>query len=111
MIFVSARHAVERFLNAQRAEAHPIMDTVALIKELAASQFGGSPDAIDVDAPVNQLGIDSLGFLEFLFELEDKLGFPIPQDAVANVKTLRELASVIDGLGAPRPDTSTPSAA
>jgi acyl carrier protein len=74
------------------------MDTLPRIKELAAKQFGGEPDAIDENAPIDQLGIDSLGFLEFLFELEDKFGFPIPQESVANVKTLAELAAVIDGL-------------
>jgi acyl carrier protein len=74
------------------------MDTLATIKELAAKQFGGEADAIDENAPVDQLGIDSLGFLEFLFELEDKLAFPIPQESVSNVRTLRELANVIDGL-------------
>jgi len=74
------------------------MDTLQKIKELAATQFGGDAATIDVDAKVNTLGIDSLGFLEFLFELEDKLGFPIPQDAVAKVTTLRELATAIDGI-------------
>jgi acyl carrier protein len=74
------------------------MDTLATIRELAAKQFGREPDAVDPDAPVDQLGIDSLGFLEFLFELEDKLAFPIPQESVSKVRTLRELATVIDGL-------------
>ncbi len=74
------------------------MDTLHIIKELAAQQFGGEPDAIDDAAPVDQLGIDSLGFLEFLFELEDKLSVSIPQESVANVRTLRELATVIDAL-------------
>jgi acyl carrier protein len=74
------------------------VDTVSSIKELAAKQFGGDANAIDIDAPVDQLGIDSLGFLEFLFELEDKLGISIPQESVANVKTLRELAAVVDQL-------------
>ena len=83
------------------------MNTLSQIKELAATQFGGEPDAIDADAPVDQLGIDSLGFLEFLFELEDKFGMPIPQESVVNVKTLRELASVIDELVAAKPATPT----
>ena len=74
------------------------MDTLVVIKELAAKQFGGDPDSVDADAPVDQLGIDSLGFLEFLFELEDRFGFPIPQDAVAGVRTLRDLGAVIDSL-------------
>jgi acyl carrier protein len=76
------------------------MDTLQTIKELAAKQFGGDIDAIDADAPVDKLGIDSLGFLEFLFELEDKLGVSIPQESVANVRTLRELATAIDAIAA-----------
>lgn len=78
------------------------VNTILTIKELAAKQFGGDAGAIDEDAPVDQLGIDSLGFLEFLFELEDKLGISIPQESVTGVRTLRELASVIDGLTAAR---------
>jgi len=74
------------------------MDTITRIKTLAAEQFGGDAESIDVDKPVDQLGIDSLGFLEFLFELEDRVAISIPTDAVAQVKTLRELATVIDGL-------------
>lgn len=74
------------------------MDTMKVIKELAAKQFGGEAESVDVNAPVAELGIDSLGFLEFLFELEDKLAISIPQDSVVGVKTLAELATVIDGL-------------
>lgn len=82
------------------------MDTLSSITEVAAKQFGGDAQTIDPDATVDQLGIDSLGFLEFLFELEDKLGIPIPQEAVTNVRTLRELATVIDGLIAGKQATS-----
>ncbi|HXT16889.1 MAG TPA: phosphopantetheine-binding protein [Gemmatimonadaceae bacterium] len=79
------------------------MDTLHTIKDLAAKQFGGDADAIDENAPVDKLGIDSLGFLEFLFELEDQFGLSIPQESVTHVKTLRELADVVDGLIAARP--------
>ena len=74
------------------------MDTLLTIKELAAKQFGREVDDIDENAPVDKLGIDSLGFLEFLFELEDAFGLSIPQEAVANVRTLGELAAAIDGV-------------
>jgi acyl carrier protein len=76
------------------------MDALLVITALAAKQFGGEAESIDADVPIDQLGIDSLGFLEFLFELEDKVGFPIPPKDVAGVKTLRELATVVDGLAA-----------
>ena len=84
------------------------MQTLQIIKELAAKQFGGEPESIDADAPVDKLGIDSLGFLEFLFELEDNFGIAIPQENVAGVKTLRELAAMIDSLkAAAMPPTPT----
>ena len=81
------------------------LDTLHEIKVLAAAQFGGTPDEIDENAPVDQLGIDSLGFLEFLFELEDKLGISIPQDSVTGVRTLRQLADVVDTVIAAKPVT------
>ncbi len=74
------------------------MDTIVAIKGLAAKRFGGEPEAIDENAKIDQLGIDSLGFLEFLFELEDHFAIAIPPDAVANVQTLGELAATIDSL-------------
>jgi acyl carrier protein len=88
--------------GAQKNPTFPLaatqMTTLETIKELAATQFGGEADAIDENAPVDKLGIDSLGFLEFLFELEDKLGISIPQESVASVRTLQELATAVDGL-------------
>lgn len=83
------------------------MDILSELKELAAKQFGGDVAAVDADAPIDKLGIDSLGFLEFLFEAEDKFGIPIPQDQVNGVKTLRELAALIERLKAePKPANS-----
>src|ERR1043166_5633150 len=74
------------------------MNTLQTIKELAAKQFGGDPNAIDADAPVDKLGLDSLGFLEFLFELEDAFSISIPQESVASVRTLNQLAAAVDAL-------------
>lgn len=74
------------------------MDTLSTIIDLAAEQFGGEAASIDADVPVDQLGIDSLGFLEFLFELEDRFGLSIPPESVKTVRTLRELGAVVDSL-------------
>jgi acyl carrier protein len=82
------------------------MEILSELKELAAKQFGGDAAAVDVDAPIDKLGIDSLGFLEFLFEAEDRFGVSIPQDQVKDVKTLRELAQLIERVSAePKPAT------
>jgi len=83
------------------------MTTLSEIKDLAAKQFGGEAKAIDETAPVDRLGIDSLGFLEFLFELEDHFDISIPQERVVHVKTLRDLATEIDSLVATKRAAAT----
>ena len=83
------------------------METIDAIKALAIREFGREPDAVDENAPFDQLGIDSLGFLEFLFVLEDHFEVSIPQASVTGVNTLRQLAAVIDGLRAN--EATTPS--
>jgi acyl carrier protein len=78
------------------------MNTLDTLKELAAKQFGGEPASVDASAPVETLGLDSLGFLEFLFEVEDHFGISVPQDRVTGIRTLAELAAVVDELSATR---------
>ena len=74
------------------------MHTLARIRDLAAKQFGGDPQAIDPDAPVESLGADSIGYLEFLFELEDAFGISIDQDEAKDIHTLRALCVLVDRL-------------
>ena len=83
------------------------MDTLHTIRSLAAAQFGGDADAIDVDVPVNQLGIDSLGLLEFLFELEDKFAVSIPPQSMPDVPALRDVAAAVDMMLAARAQQPT----
>ena len=75
-----------------------------MIKELAAKHFGREPELIG-NASFEQLGIDSLGLLDFLFDLEDRFAVSIPEANVINVRTLGELATVIDALLAANPAT------
>jgi len=78
------------------------VDTLHTIRSLAAAQFGGDADVIDVDAPVDQLGIDSLGLLEFLFELEDNFAVSIPPQSMPTIPTLRDVAAAVDTMLAAR---------
>jgi acyl carrier protein len=72
------------------------METLAAIKELAAKQFGGDASAIDAEASFQDLGADSLGMLEFMFELEDQFDISIPQDDAVKLQNLRDLAAFVD---------------
>jgi len=83
------------------------VNTIESIKDLAARQFGVEATAIDVDVPLDQLGIDSLGFLEFMFEVEDRFGLSVPQESLKEVRTLHQLADLVDGLLAARSSATT----
>ena len=82
------------------------MNTLKTIKELAAKQLGTRPDAIDENATVDKLGIDSFGVLEILFELEDLVGFSIPRDALPHAGTLVQLSVALDEMIATRSATA-----
>ena len=79
------------------------MTTLSAITDLAAKQFGRDAADIDVDAPFAKLGADSLGMLEFLFELEDHFGIAIPQEDAVKASTIRSLATLVDQLLAMAP--------
>ena len=74
------------------------MTTLGDITDLASKQFGRDAAEIDVDAPFDKLGADSLGMLEFLFELEDHFSISIPQDEAVKANSIRSLASLVDQL-------------
>jgi acyl carrier protein len=76
----------------------PDVNTLDTVIDLAVQQFGGDPAKIDPDAPIQQLGADSLGYLEFLFELEGHFNITIEQDDAKQLKSLRDLGTLIDRL-------------
>ena len=74
------------------------MSTLDDIKQAAAETFEVDAGKIDTDAPFDQVGIDSLGLVEFIFDLEDRYGIRFDAQKSNDLKTLRDLASYIDSL-------------
>jgi acyl carrier protein len=48
--------------------------------------------ATDIPAELN---IDSVGILDFIMEVEDRFDIEIPMNAVANIRTIGELATYV----------------
>jgi acyl carrier protein len=67
------------------------MDTLARIKELAAKEFSIDPSALDPNAPLDALGIDSLSFIEFMFKVEEEFGVSVSDEELKGIKTLADL--------------------
>lgn len=74
------------------------MNTLDTIKQAAAESFEVDAATINVDMPFDQIGIDSLGLVEFIFDLEDRFGVRLDPKQSAEMKTLRDLARQLDSL-------------
>ena len=76
------------------------MTTLDRLTHLIHDKFGVAVDVIDPDAPFASYDLDSLTVAELMFEIDDALGVTVPDEAANTVTTLRQLATLIDGLPA-----------
>jgi acyl carrier protein len=67
------------------------MDALARIKQLAAKEFSIDPDALDPNAALDSLGIDSLSLIEFMFKVEEEFGVSLSGEELKAIKTLADL--------------------
>jgi acyl carrier protein len=67
------------------------MDTLARIKDLAIKELALDPAKMDPHAPLADLGIDSLTFIEFMFKVEDEFGVKVSDDDLRSIKCLADL--------------------
>ncbi len=67
------------------------------VKEVVAEQLGIDKKTISAESNIiEDLGADSLDVIELLMTLEDEYGISIPDDKIAQVKTIGQIVSVIE---------------
>ncbi len=71
------------------------MTTIAALLELVAEKFDKNPADLSPETTLESLGIDSLGKIELIFDLEDHFRVRIPNED-AKVDTLADVAALID---------------
>lgn len=71
--------------------------TLPRLRALLVKDYKLDPAALDPDAPLADLGIDSLGVAELMFNIEDEFKVTIPGDPVA-LKTIGDVVAYIDNL-------------
>ena len=69
-------------------------DVQTQLIELFAETFDIPRDKLTPDATLENLGLDSLAVIEFLFQTEDKFGIKIP-DQAAPPRTFGEMMALI----------------
>lgn len=69
------------------------------VAKILADQLGIPQSKITEDSEiVNDLGADSLDVVELLMTLEDNTGKTIPEDKVADLKTVGDVVKMIETL-------------
>ena len=73
------------------------MKTIDKVKKLFAEQLCISTDEISDTANIlEDLGADSLDVVELLMTVEDEFGVSIPDEQVAELKTIPAIVKIID---------------
>lgn len=68
--------------------------TVAAMRGVLAKRFGIEDADLSFDRPLDSLGLDSLAFIEYCFEIEGELGITLP-DVPRDLATVGDLAHFI----------------
>jgi acyl carrier protein len=69
------------------------------VAELIAARVHISPDEVSIDSTFADLGVDSLGAVSLIYDLEDEFGIEIPNEEAMNVQTVRQVVESLGRLG------------
>jgi acyl carrier protein len=82
------------------------MSTLETLQDLLMAAYALDRERLTPDAELTTLGVDSLGVVELLFQIEDRFGVQIPGDAPTDLRTVGDVVEYIDSLLAKRPPGS-----
>ena len=73
------------------------MSSLPLIQRMMVEQFDLKLEDLSPDAQLENLGLDSLSIIEFMFNLEDALSIRLPEDRI-ELKTVQDIVNNVDKL-------------
>ncbi len=73
------------------------MSSLNAIQSLLIKEFGLSEHQVEPATTLEELNIDSLATIEFMFLIEDTFKLKMPEEAVA-IKTIGDIAREVDRL-------------
>lgn len=81
------------------------MSTLETLQDMLMKEYQLSREQVAPEAALASLGVDSLGMIDMMMQIEDHLGITVPDDKPPVMSTISELAAYIDGL---MPCTASP---
>lgn len=71
--------------------------TIDKVKEIIANQLAVKIENVKDDTNIaEELGADSLDLVEILMSLEDEFGVSIPDEAIPEIKTIKDIVEFIE---------------
>ena len=83
-------------------------DTEKRIRALLVKDFKLDPDRLTLDARLDELGVDSIGMAELIFNVEDEFGLKLA-DVAVQLSTFGEVVQFIDDAVADQRAPAAPS--
>ncbi|OWW20315.1 acyl carrier protein [Noviherbaspirillum denitrificans] len=74
------------------------MDIRTTLADIAVKEFKCDPDKLSDDTPITELGIDSIGMLEFIFRVEEVFDIHVENAQAENLRTLRDFTELVGQL-------------
>jgi acyl carrier protein len=72
--------------------------TLERVRALIAKSLRIPVESVGEDTNLEELGLDSLGALELVFEIEEEFKVKVPDEAVAGFKSVRAICEGLDSL-------------
>jgi acyl carrier protein len=91
-------------------QEHSMTTTFERLRATLIKDYKLTADVLVLEAPLEELGIDSLGTAELLFNIEDEFGITLPPDMV-HLTTLGDVVGFIDDLIVKQGNSKAPTAA
>lgn len=77
----------------------PMMtDTLERVRRLLAAYLKIPAESIGEDSKLDELGLDSLGALELVFEIEEEFKIKVPDEKIPEFRTVRAVCDGIEAL-------------
>jgi acyl carrier protein len=73
-------------------------DTFERVRRLIAGYLRIAPETIGEDSKLEELGLDSLGALELVFEIEEEFKIKVPDESIPELRTVRAVCDGIEAL-------------
>ena len=73
-------------------------DTFHRVRALLAKYLKIAPETITADSKLDELGLDSLGALELVFELEEEFRVKVPDERIKDLVTVKSVCDGVDAL-------------